>query len=43
MNYIAKIIMNSLYGRFALSDTFSEIVIIDNKELKLEDFKGEIE
>jgi len=43
MNYISKIIMNSLYGRFGMTDTFSDIEIIDNKELKLEDFKGEIE
>jgi hypothetical protein len=43
MNHISKIIMNSLYGRFGMTDTFSEIEIIDNKELKLEDFKGEIE
>jgi hypothetical protein len=43
MNYIAKIIMNSLYGRFGMTDTFADIVIIDNKNLKLEDFKGEIE
>ena len=29
MNYIAKILMNSLYGRFGMADTFNEINIID--------------
>jgi hypothetical protein len=43
MNYIAKLLMNSLYGRFGMTDTFSDIEIIDNKDLILEDFKGEIE
>lgn len=33
MNYIVKIIMNSLYGRFGMSDNFNNILIIDNKEL----------
>lgn len=29
MNYIAKILMNSLYGRFGMDDSFNEITIID--------------
>lgn len=29
MNYIAKILMNSLYGRFGMDDSFNEIMIID--------------
>jgi len=33
MNYIAKILMNSLYGRFGLKPILSEFVIIDNNEL----------
>jgi len=33
MNYIAKILMNSLYGRFGMDDTFTEWNIIDKKLL----------
>ena len=37
MNYIAKIIMNSLYGRFGMSDYFDEVLILGEKEyLKFE-------
>jgi hypothetical protein len=28
MNYIAKILLNSLYGRFGMDDNFSEIIVI---------------
>ena len=31
MNYIAKLFMNSLYGRFGMVDNFSEIRIVDEK------------
>jgi hypothetical protein len=34
MNYIAKLLMNSLYGRFAMSDHFNEIQIIDGNKYK---------
>jgi hypothetical protein len=33
MNYIAKILMNSLYGRFGMDDSFSEWNIIDKNLL----------
>nr|YP_010991015.1 DNA polymerase [Pappia fissilis]WOX61288.1 DNA polymerase [Pappia fissilis] len=32
MNLIAKLIMNSLYGRFGMDDSFSKFVIIKNKD-----------
>lgn len=32
MNYIAKLLMNSLFGRFALDDRYNKIKILDNKE-----------
>lgn len=32
MNYIAKIIMNSLYGRFGMTDNFDKILIINKNE-----------
>lgn len=42
MNYVAKILMNSLYGRFGLSPVLPESMIISNNELdKLVDL-GEI-
>ena len=31
MNYIAKILLNSLYGRFGMDDQFNEINIMDQK------------
>lgn len=34
MNYISKIIMNSLYGRFGMNDNFNSILILTKKELK---------
>ena len=33
MNYIAKILMNSLYGRFGMVDSFPDSIIINKKEL----------
>jgi len=33
MNFIAKIIMNSLYGRFGMRDDFDQIKIVDQIEL----------
>lgn len=33
MNYIAKIILNSLYGRFGMNDNFNDIQIIDPIDL----------
>lgn len=35
MNYIAKIIMNSLYGRFGMNDKFIITRILDNKSYNL--------
>lgn len=32
MNYIAKLLMNSLYGRFGMDDNFTITKILDNKE-----------
>ena len=32
MNFIAKILMNSLYGRFGMDDSFNNVSIINNKE-----------
>jgi hypothetical protein len=32
MNYIAKILMNSLYGRFGMDDNFKHIEILSKKE-----------
>jgi hypothetical protein len=29
MNYLAKIILNSLYGRFGMDDNFAEVNIIN--------------
>jgi hypothetical protein len=29
MNYIAKLFINSLYGRFGMNDNFNEIRIVD--------------
>jgi len=29
MNFIAKILLNSLYGRFGMDDNLSEIMVID--------------
>jgi hypothetical protein len=41
MNYIAKLFMNSLYGRFGMDDNFSEIRIVDHEEMiKLTDDKN---
>ena len=41
MNYIAKLFMNSLYGRFGMDDNFNEIRIVDQKEMeKLTDDKN---
>jgi len=34
MNYIAKILLNSLYGRFALDDNFSYSFILNKDEFK---------
>jgi hypothetical protein len=31
MNYIAKLFMNSLYGRFGMNDNFNEIRIVNEK------------
>jgi DNA polymerase type B, organellar and viral len=31
LNYIAKLLLNSLYGRFGMNDSFSEISIMDQK------------
>jgi DNA polymerase elongation subunit (family B) len=33
MNYIAKLFMNSLYGRFGMNDVFNEIRIVNQEEL----------
>ena len=30
MNYIAKLIMNSLYGRLGMVDNFTSCIVIDN-------------
>ena len=41
MNYISKLFMNSLYGRFGMDDNFNEIRIVDQKEMeKLTDDKN---
>ena len=31
MNYIAKLFMNSLYGRFSMNDNFNEIRIVNEE------------
>jgi hypothetical protein len=33
MNYIAKLFMNSLYGRFGMEDNFNDIIIVNNSLL----------
>lgn len=33
MNYIAKLFMNSLYGRFGMNDNFNEIRIVNDNSL----------
>jgi hypothetical protein len=33
LNYIAKLLLNSVYGRFGIKDSFAIITIFDNKEL----------
>jgi DNA polymerase type B, organellar and viral len=33
-NYIAKILLNSLYGRFGMTDIFSNILFIEKKEFQ---------
>jgi DNA polymerase type B, organellar and viral len=33
MNYIAKILMNSLYGRFGLNPLLPETIVIDKNDL----------
>lgn len=37
LNYIAKLLLNSLYGRFGMDDAFSDITIFNNK-MKLNKF-----
>jgi len=32
MNYTAKILMNSLYGRFGMNDNFNDIIVVDQKD-----------
>nr|YP_009487206.1 hypothetical protein [Russula abietina]AWB36108.1 hypothetical protein [Russula abietina] len=39
LNFIAKILMNSLYGRFGMSDNFDTIKIISKKESNNYEFK----
>jgi len=34
MNYTAKLLLNSLIGRFALNDSFNQLEIIEREELK---------
>jgi hypothetical protein len=34
MNYVAKILMNSLYGRFGMADAFDQLIIINSKDYK---------
>jgi hypothetical protein len=33
MNYLAKLLMNSLYGRFSMNDNFNELRIVEEKSL----------
>jgi hypothetical protein len=35
LNLVAKLLLNSLYGRFGMEDSFAEITIFSNKELYL--------
>jgi len=45
INYIAKLLLNSLYGRFGMIDQFPEIIIFNNlKEMNvfIEKFSGDI-
>jgi hypothetical protein len=30
MNFIAKLLLNSLYGRFGMNDAFPDITVFDN-------------
>jgi DNA polymerase elongation subunit (family B) len=34
LNYISKIIMNSLYGRFGMKDSFEDLLILNQKDYK---------
>lgn len=34
MNYICKILMNSLYGKFGMDDLFDTCVVVDNDNLE---------
>lgn len=38
MNYIGKILLNSLYGRFGMTDQFLDFILLDNLEFKNFDF-----
>jgi len=44
LNYIAKLLMNSLYGKFGMNDSFPIIEILTKKEFNkfIDDFNGEI-
>jgi DNA polymerase elongation subunit (family B) len=44
MNLIAKLLMNSLYGRFGMDDSFPSIEMVKTKEVFkfIDEFKGEI-
>jgi hypothetical protein len=45
LNYVAKLLMNSLYGRFGMIDQFPDIIIFDNRKafnVFLEKFSGDI-
>lgn len=41
LNYTAKLLLNSLYGRFGMDDNFSIIEIIDSNE-KFEEFENKV-
>jgi len=44
MNYIGKILLNSLYGRFGMTDQFLEFILLDNLEFKNFNFeKNQVE
>jgi hypothetical protein len=40
MNYIGKILLNSLYGRFGMTDQFLEFILLDNSEFKNFNFEN---
>jgi DNA polymerase type B, organellar and viral len=44
MNYLSKILLNNLYGRFGMNDEFNNLLIINKEEmLEIEENNFQIE